>query len=244
MLIAASVLLALTFKPVLAETLTVAIEDKDWTPYYVWIDGDPTGLCTEIAAGAIRHMGAEVEFVPVPWVRVLLSVETQKVDAGLCGTKTDERAAFSYYPDEPLLSFDATLFVRADSQLQSSDVDELKGRTFGLIKGYNYGDLDQKLESQGMIRLEALNRESLLDMLVAGRIDTVLDSIMPTVSDAQKLGINDQIRPLLPSLTETPGYLFFSQRPGHDALAQRFSDALKAFKETEEYTAILQRYGF
>ena len=226
-----------------AETIIVAVEDKDYSPYYTWVDGSPKGPCPEIAAGAIRHMGAEVEFVRFPWVRVLKSVEDKQVDAGLCGTKTDERAAYSYYPDEPLLNFDATLFVHSNSPLTSSERSGLVGKSFGLVKGYNFGSIDDELEANGAIRIEATNRESLLKLLILGRVDTVLDSILPLFADARRMGVENDIRPILPSLDETPGYLFFSRKPGHSVLAERFSTALREYKKTAEFLAIQRRYG-
>lgn len=241
--IASALLVMLSVHLAHAETITVAIEDKNWAPYYVWVEGTPTGPCPEIAAGAIQHMGFEVKFVRVPWVRVLLSVERQTVDAGLCGTKTSERSAYSHYPEEPLLSYDATLFVRADSPLQTSEIAGLKDKTFGSVKGYTFGDVDGRLEAQGMSRLEANDREALLRLLIRGRLDVVLDSILPTAFDARKLGVHAQIRPLFPSLSETPAYLFFSRRPGHDELAKKFSAALREFKETDAYDTIKARYG-
>jgi polar amino acid transport system substrate-binding protein len=226
-----------------AETVVVAVEDKDYAPYYIWVDGEPKGPCVEIAAGAIRQMGAEVEFARMPWTRVLKSVETQRVDAGLCGTKTDERSVYSHYPDEPLLNYDATLFVRADSALTTSDPEALAGKSFGLVKGYSYAGIDDGLEAGGMTRVEATGRESLIKLLTLGRVDTVLDAILPVFADARRLGVEGQVRPLLPSLAETPGYLFFSRKPGHDALASRFSAALMAFKATPEYLEIKALYG-
>lgn len=221
----------------------IAVEDKDWSPYYTWADGEPHGPCPEIAAGAVRHMGAEPEFVRYPWARVLQSIEQRKVDAGLCGTKTGERAAYSHYPDEPLLNYDATLFVRADSALQGSEISEFRGKSFALVKGYNFGEVDNELEAGGMVRVETPSRESLLMLLIIGRVDTVLDSSLPFLSDARDLGVTDQVRAIVPALAETPGYLFFSRRPGHDALAKRFSAALTAFKKTREYLEIKERYG-
>ena len=154
-----------------ADQITIAIEDKDWKPYYFWVDGKPQGACVDIVAGAIQHMGSKARWMRVPWVRVLLSVERKTVDAGLCGTFTDERAIYSYYPKEPLLSYDATLFVRRESQIQTSDKSQLNGKSFGFIKGYNYGGLDKTLESQGMFPIEVLNRKRLLKMLTIGRLD-------------------------------------------------------------------------
>jgi polar amino acid transport system substrate-binding protein len=226
-----------------SETITIAVEDKDWSPYYVWVDGEPQGPCPEIAAGAVRLMDAEVEFVRVPWIRVLQSVERRRVDAGLCGTKSDERLAYSHFPDEPLLNYDATLFVRADSPLQSSDLAGLDGLTVGMVKGYSYGGVDGDLEAAGMVRMETNNRESLLNLLVLGRVDAVLDSLLPTFFDARRLGMEADIRAVLPSLAQTPGYLFFSKKLGHDDLAARFSGALEDFKTTPEYRQIEERYG-
>lgn len=226
-----------------AETIEVAVEDKNYYPYYYWVDGEPHGQCTEIAAGAIRHMGANVKFVRYPWIRVLKSIEEQKVDAGLCGTKTEERSAYSYFPEEPLLNFDVTLFVRTNSPLEKTDKLQLAGKSFALIKGYNFGNVDQDLESLGMLRIETPNRDSLVKLLLNERVDTVLDSILPMRADARRLHVSDQIRPLRPSLAETPGYVFFSKKPGHEDLAKRFSEALKQFKKSPEYSAIRSRYG-
>jgi len=226
-----------------AETIVVAVEDKDYTPYYTWVDGELHGPCAEITAGAIRLMGVRVRFVRYPWVRVLKSVETKKVDAGLCGTKTDERASYSYYPDEPLLNYDVTLFVRAASPLVSSNISGLADKSFGLVKGYNFGGIDDRLESEGMVRIEANSRDSMLKMLMLGRVDTILDSILPLFADAERMGVASDIRTLPPSLDETPGYLFFSRKPGYEELAKRFSEALTAYKTTEEYLAIKTRYG-
>lgn len=242
-LTACALTVVLSFVSAAAETIVIAIEDKNWVPYYTWVDGKPHGPCPEIAAGAIRHMGSEVEFVRVPWVRVVQSVERQKVDAGLCGTKTAKREAFSHYPDEALLNYDATLFVRADSPLKDSNMSGLSGKSFGLIKGYTYGGVDDDLEADGMVRIETPNRESLLKLLVLGRVDTVLDSLLPVIFDAERLGVKGQVRAILPSIAETPGFLFFSKKPGHDELAKRFSQALKNFKATPEYLGIKEKYG-
>lgn len=242
-LVLSALTVVFSFTTAVAETIVIAVEDKDWSPYYVWADGQPQGPCPEIAAGAIRLLGDDVEFVRYPWVRVLQSVELMKVDAGLCGTRTEERASYSYYPDEPLLNYDATLFVRANSPIRSPEIAGLKGKSFGLIKGYNFGGVDDDLEAGGMIRIETTGRENLLKMLEIGRVDTVLDSLLPLTADARTMGISKEIRALKPSLAVTPGYLFFSHKPGHKALAERFSDVLKAFKATAEYREIKERYG-
>ena len=188
-------------------------------------------------------MGDTVTFKRFPWSRVLRSVQDQKVDAGLCGTRSDERESYSFYPEEPLLIYDATLFVRSESDWQSADPAAMSGLSFAMVKGYSFGGIESDLEAAGMIRVEAANREALWKLLLVGRVDTVLDSVLPMVADTTRMGKRGEIRPVYPSMAETPGYLFFSRAPANEALAREFSEALKAFKKTPEYTRLAEKYG-
>lgn len=115
------------------DVVTVAVEDKDYSPYYVWGDDGLEGPCGDITMAVLATMGHDVVFEPAPWTRVIRMLEDDLVDAALCATETVERLAFAQFPDEPLLSFDATLFVRADSPLQSSSLGGLFGLSFGVV---------------------------------------------------------------------------------------------------------------
>ena len=225
------------------DAVVIAVEDADWTPYYMWEDGVLDGACAEIAVGAFNTMGVEVEFQRVPWTRVLKSVQNKTVDGGLCATKSAERESYTIYPDEHLLNYDSTLFVRVDSEIEVFDAATLVGRSFATVKGYAFGGADQALIDYGMVRREANNRDSLLKILMAGRVDMVLDSTLPLQVDAERLALNDQIRALKPSVSLAPGYIMFSKKDGHDALVAEFTKALVAFKATDEYRDIAARYN-
>lgn len=225
------------------DLVLIAAEDADWTPYYMWEDGVLNGACAEIAAGAFKTMGVEVEFQRVPWTRVLKSVQNKTVDGGLCATKSAEREAYAIYPEEHLLNYDSTLFVRVDSEIEVFDAATLRGRSFATVKGYAFGGADQALINYGMVRREANNRDSLLKVLMARRVDMVLDSTLPLQVDAERLALNDQIRALEPSVSSSPGYIMFSNKAGQDALVSAFTKALVAFKATDEYRDIAQKYN-
>jgi len=222
--------------------VTVAVENRDYAPYYTWEGDQLRGPCGDIVSAVFETMGYDVEYVPVPWTRVLRMVEEQQVDAGLCATRTEERTAYAIFPDEALLSYDATLFVLDGSPLDAAEPDILQGRSFAMVSGYSYAGVDLWLEEIGMIRQEAASRESLVQILLAGRVDAVLDSRLPIFADAETLGVADRIRALEPTLSETPGYLMFSRRGGDDSLSSAFSDALAAFKQTAEFAEISARY--
>ena len=115
-----------------------------------------------------------------------------------------------------------------------------------LAEKMGYGDALRLIDEspQGQEELKKLEDEFAgRNRDIKGRMDLMLDSVLPTISDARRLGVYAQIRPLFPSLTESPGYLFFSQKPGHEDLAKRFSAALKEFKGTDAYVTIKERYG-
>lgn len=221
----------------------VAVEDTDYVPYYTWNDGVLEGPCGEIVTAVLEEMGLEVIYRPAPWTRVIREVEEGDVDAALCATETIERLDFAIFPDEPLLSYDATLFVVEASDLRSSALSDLFGRSFGVVSGYSFGGAGRILEAAGMIRQEVTSRESLVRVLLAGRVDTVLDSRLPLMADVRRLEAHGEVRALEPSLSESPAYLMFSKTDEAAALAQRFSAALVAFKQTPAFAEIVQRYG-
>ncbi|MEQ8653059.1 MAG: transporter substrate-binding domain-containing protein [Kiloniellales bacterium] len=162
----------------------------------------------------------------------------------LCATQTKEREGFSHYPEEELLLFDTTLIVRSDDEAEILEDAIQPGKRFGIIKGYSFGGADDLLEAAGMSRIETPNRDALLKLLVLGRVDSVLDSTLPILYDAERLDLDGEVRPLYPPLASTPTYLLFSQAPGNEELSQQFSEALKAFKLTPTYSEIREVYGF
>lgn len=94
-----------------------------------------------------------------------------------------------------------------------------------------------------MIRRETTSRNSLVQVLLAGRVDTILDSRLPILADAARLDAEGDIRALAPSLSQTPAYLMFSDQEGAEDLVRAFSEALVAFKQTPAYRKIADRYG-
>lgn len=225
------------------ETVSVAVEDKDYFPYYYWSDDGLEEPCGDITTAVFAAMGYVVVFESAPWTRAIRMVEEGTIDAALCATETVERNAFARFPDEPLLSYDVTLFVQADSPLQFSSLGGLFGLSFGVVAGYSFGGDDDMLEAGGMIRQETSSRESLVQVLLAGRVDAILDSRLPIMADAERLGAEGELRALRPSLSETPAYLMFSDKDGAEDLVHAFSEELISFKKTLAYREIADRYG-
>jgi polar amino acid transport system substrate-binding protein len=83
------------------EVLRAAYEDKAEPPYYM---GDTTeipenpGISPELVREAAAALGIEVQFVRMPWVRCLKSLQRGEIDATFNASYKEERLALGVYP--------------------------------------------------------------------------------------------------------------------------------------------------
>jgi len=85
-----------------AEVIRAAYEDKSEPPYYVGdsaeIDAEAPGISVELMRAAAKAAGVEIQFVRMPWVRCLKSLERGEVDAAFNSSFKPERLQFGVYP--------------------------------------------------------------------------------------------------------------------------------------------------
>jgi len=110
---------------------------NDWPPYSYVRDGKDQGISVDILREAARRAGLEPSFTELPWKRCLALVEAGEFDAVMDAAQRDE---FLQGDVSPTI-YTNTLWVRADDPATSIDVDNLGGRSIGLISGYKYGEI-------------------------------------------------------------------------------------------------------
>ncbi|MBC7951010.1 MAG: transporter substrate-binding domain-containing protein [Rhodospirillaceae bacterium] len=85
-----------------AEVLRVAYEDKAQPPYYLddstMMDADRPGVSIELVRAAAKEAGIEAEFVRMPWVRCLKSLQKGDIDATFNASFKEDRMEFGVYP--------------------------------------------------------------------------------------------------------------------------------------------------
>lgn len=85
-----------------AETLRAAYEDKESQPYYMGdtaqIPTDRPGVSIELVRMAAQEAGLEVEFVRMPWVRCLKSLQKGDIDITFNASFKEERQENGVYP--------------------------------------------------------------------------------------------------------------------------------------------------
>ena len=60
---------------------------------------------------------------------------------------------------------------------------------------------------------------------------------------AKKLGILDKVAYIHQAVSKGDNLVAFSKKPGHDRLAEEFSENLKVFKKSYRFRRILEKYG-
>ncbi len=82
------------------------------------------------------------------------------------------------------------VFVRANSAKCYSSIEDLRGVTLGVIRGYGYGFLDEPL-ANGTIREYRVSRHELLyKMLLHERLDAIVDNIHVLPYKVERMGID------------------------------------------------------
>lgn len=225
-----------------AEPFVIAVEDKDWDPYYLWRDGNVSGVCVDLANQILKKVGRTVKFVPRPWVRVLHEVKTKKVDAGLCGSRTDDRLTWAHFVDESIFDYGVTLFLAKNSNLYKNQSTDFSGKIIGILRGYSYVGAKKFVTEKGA-SLHAFNtRKAIILNMVRGRIDGAVDDVFPFMPIVNQLGHSDKVI-AYQTVSENAAYLFLSMKPAYEDLAAQLSQVLIKFKKNPEYKKLLNRYG-
>jgi len=138
-------------------------------------EGNLVGFDIDLARVTAERMGVEVEFKPVDWDGVILSLRSGMIDVIWNGlTITEERAKQINFTD-PYMNNRQVIVVQMNSPIQTKA--DLAGKVVGLQMGsssvkalYSDPELVQSLKD---IRQYATNAEALMDLQI-GRLDAVV----------------------------------------------------------------------
>lgn len=228
--------------PLFGET-TLRVATDDWPPYeYAGKDGDATGFSTEVVRAVAREMGVSVGKIPVmPWARCEAMLGQGDLDLIFSASPSDKRKEFSYFPDESLVDSPNLLFIRNDSEqrLKFDTLDDLKGKNIGVVRNYSYTTEFLDYVKQHSKVATALDDEQSFKALMNKRVDYIPLDLGNGLALIRKYGMEGKIIPLTNNPIKKDGlYVMFGKRTVKPDFVKQFSEALKAFKQTEAYKKI------
>ncbi|REL36361.1 substrate-binding periplasmic protein [Thalassotalea euphylliae] len=225
-------------------TINIANPMQAYPPYHWLENGEIKGLVPDIIEAAAKLVGEDVEinYVPVPWLRMFSLAENGDIDAIFPVSFNQERAKYLNFVPESIVMERMNLVSSSAFDISfSGDLTTLANYKVAGIIGYYYGEA---YTNANLETLALANEEQQVEMLLGGQAPLALmdANILPYYIN--KLGgeREHRIKVLEPHLYEAPLHLAFAKNGRYPALVERFNSALAKLKSTPDYQNILQTY--
>jgi polar amino acid transport system substrate-binding protein len=174
-IICLSLLLIVT--PITAFADEITLMADPWCPYSCEPDSSKPGYAIEIAQKVFSKAGHTAKYIVMDWDEAVTKTRKGEYTAVVGAYKED--APGFVFPKESVGLSGSWFFTLKDSKWRYTGVDSLKGVKVGVIKGYSYGDVLDKVFAEKdkagemFITSGVTALGMLIDNLVAGKIDTL-----------------------------------------------------------------------
>lgn len=128
------IVLSLAFQTVHAETI-ILTADK-WCPFNCEQNSPKMGYMIEVAKIIFERHGHNIDYQINPWIKSIENVRKGKATGLVATTKLD--APDLIYPAKSMGNNKDCFYVRAKDKWEYNSVDDLKGRTIGIVQAYAY----------------------------------------------------------------------------------------------------------
>ena len=241
LLLAAVVITAVVFFQPYAMAHNVTLVCDIWPPYQIETEDGVTGASVEIVEAVYKRLGiTDITFKAFPWKRAMDAVRFADADALFSANQTSDRGIFLLYPEEPIFKSPWMIWTRSDSSIRT--LNDLKGKTVGVVLGYSYTQ-----EFWNFINaycdVEAVHNDNInFTKLGLGRLDATVAEFGNGLNLLRVLG-EEGIRPVPGIEIKRDGlFIAFSRKRTTKEFVERFSYELRAFKHTNEYRKIREKY--
>ncbi|MGY3915808.1 substrate-binding periplasmic protein [Aeromonas australiensis] len=219
----------------------------NWPPYHYYDADSPQqvrGYAAAVLTAVLTSMHCQVNYVELPWKRVLHEMEYGGIDMAMEANINEDRARYAWFSD----SYNpgrTLLWVRKGSHYNEEDLASwlAKGYSLGVTKEYFYGDEVMLLLARYAKQVSAVSDKQNVAKLARGRIDGFLGDALATPSTLEKEGMSGQFTHHPMVVYESPSFFMLSKRSFSLQFLQQFNQKLAALKGTDAYDIIWQRYA-
>ncbi|MDC0663467.1 substrate-binding periplasmic protein [Marinobacter sp. SS21] len=248
------VLLGLPLAPAWAEcSKTLVVNQAAWQPYmYRTAEGDMAGLDYELVRHILELAGCGYHFVEYPSKRALVGIERGEIDLVAGASITPARQVYGRFTRSYREERMVLLTRREDrGRYPATSLAQFMSRydvAIGAVNGGYYGEEFRDLDHSALQRSNRLflasDNERLLRMLMLDRIDAVVGDVVSLHVTAESLAMADQISVHEHTLNADVVHFLLSKKSTTQSDLDAINTAIEAFVATDEYTALLERFGF
>jgi polar amino acid transport system substrate-binding protein len=239
-------ILALALVPAMGQGQSLTLATLDWPPY-TGASLKDSGASSAIATAAFKAMGYNLKLEFLPWERAVTLAKNDSRYAGYFPEYYAEDNAKDFRYSEPMGIGPLGFVERRDAPVKWTSLDDLKGRSIGVVSGYiNTTEFDAMAES-GKLKTDVAPDDATNLKKVAGRrvslavIDpNVMDYLL--ANDPKLAGLKDLLQFNAKTLELKKLYICFKKGPEGEKLAQVFAEGLKKIdveKVMRDYLAAL-----
>jgi polar amino acid transport system substrate-binding protein len=200
----------LCLAPATVRADTVFVDDAN-PPFMFGKHGRALGIYPDLVREIYHRASLPVTVTAEPWKRALDDASSgQGAVAGVYQTAARRKTfAFTHliYVEELMV------YQRVGRPDDIQSLHDIKGKTIGIIRGWNYGKTFEKGRQQGLFAVsEAASDRQNMQMLAMGRVDMVI-AIREAGNDTlRRLGLSETIAPSQQPLFSYPTYIAINRK--------------------------------
>jgi polar amino acid transport system substrate-binding protein len=216
--------------------------------YYKTADGHWTGIDKDVVDEVARRLGCIIEASTDSRVRIWAGLTGGTIDMSVSAVSTPEREKFGRVV--PYLSERNYVLMRKDVNPGIRSMEDFiadPGVRIGVIKSFRHGKAYdawlERLRAKGRV-YEAPDYEALLRLFKVGRVHAIIANISgwyPLLKQDQMAG-SYRLMDWAPPKDAVIGGLILSRQHVDEALAARFSQAIRAMREDGTLKRIFERH--
>ena len=228
---------------------SVVMRGDPWYPVNLDPDSDTPGYVIEIARLALQRGGHQLDYAIYPWERSVDGVRRGKIDC-LPGVHRSTVPDFVFTSESLGIDYMA-FYSRSDAPpFHYRSLADLQDKVLAVNGGYGYTDeMDAYINSASNSPALQITRgdqplQRNIRMLLAGRVDLVLESIPSVEQTAKQMGVANKLKraALLPGSPHI--YIACSpQKPTSLEYVKALDEGIRELRRSGELQRILDKYG-
>lgn len=230
------------------DELTFGFLETESKPYK-WKEGETyKGYFIDIFTEISRRTGLTFNLEPLPLKRVLYYVENGESDGCFGYYKTPEREAYATFLDVPISTMALKLYVMKDRAFPFERIEDLHGKTIGLLREQFVSDEFNKAIKEGNITAEYVNNyPSMLRLLQGGSVDAIVGVATILEHHLAQQGLSDTSL-ALPKILKTNHTWILVSNASENAkkleIVEKMNAALEDMKAEGIFETLANAYGY
>ncbi len=184
-------------------------------PYVIKDQKKLSGIDIDIVHELIERAHLDAEIRLLPWARLLHSLQNGSCDAGFSLFDSDPRRHYvDYIFSAPIHVSNIVLFTRKGKEFRFEKIADIYDHTIAYNRGFRFShELNMSIENRFIPHDEYDNLKSAINMLLAGRIDAILDNEVRVNYFLNSHGVEERLSQLdIPFMPLEPAFLVLSKK--------------------------------